>query len=176
MSKPAAKRYAKAIYSLATEQQCISEVSKDMQLIKATLHESKPLRSVLSSPVITTEQKRNVAVSVFEQVQPLTLQAIELLCTNQRIAILSHVASQFMEYYNEAHQIQYARVISATALTPALEKSIQEKIKELVGSTAILTSEIDTSILGGFILRVNDLQYDASLANQLNKVKRELVN
>jgi F-type H+-transporting ATPase subunit delta len=47
------------------------------------------------------------------------------------------------------------------------------KVKELTGKTTEIENTVDESILGGFILRVGDLQYDASIANKLNNLKRE---
>jgi F-type H+-transporting ATPase subunit delta len=41
------------------------------------------------------------------------------------------------------------------------------------GSTIELNTEIDPAILGGFILRIGDLQYNASIANQFQKIKQE---
>jgi F-type H+-transporting ATPase subunit delta len=59
------------------------------------------------------------------------------------------------------------------ALTGDLEKKVLAKVKELTGKNVTLKNIIDETVLGGFILRVGDLQYDASIANQLNTLKRE---
>ena len=70
--------------------------------------------------------------------------------------------------------VKVAKVITAVALTPALEEKVLAKVKELTGSTSVtLNKEIDPAIIGGFILRVGDLQYNASIANQLGNIKRE---
>ena len=47
------------------------------------------------------------------------------------------------------------------------------KVKELTGKEVEVVNLIDESILGGFILRVGDIQYNASIANKLNNLKRE---
>ena len=66
-----------------------------------------------------------------------------------------------------------AKVTTAVALTDDLKTKVLAKVKELTGKDAEIESIIDESILGGFILRVGDIQYNASIANKLSKLKRE---
>ena len=55
-------------------------------------------------------------------------------------------------------------------IEPSLVKEANKRKK---GIKKKQPSDFDESILGGFILRIGDLQYNASVANQLNKLKRE---
>jgi len=64
-------------------------------------------------------------------------------------------------------------VTTAVALTPALEKIILAKASQLSTAEITLENTIDPSIIGGFILRIGDLQYNASVAHQLDQLKRE---
>ena len=61
----------------------------------------------------------------------------------------------------------------ASRLTKELEAKVLTKVKELTGNDAEVQNTVDESILGGFILRVGDIQYNASIANKLDKLKRE---
>lgn len=176
MSKSAAKRYAKAIYSIAEENNNTKAIFEDMQLVASTLSENKNLKTVFSSPVISVEQKLNVAKEVFKQLNKSALQLIEVLASNGRIQLLGLVANAFIEQYEDAHQIQRAKVTSAVQLDAKLEKEIQDKIKGLTGAEAELDMQVDENLLGGFVLRIKDMQFDASVINQLHRVKRQLVN
>ena len=76
--------------------------------------------------------------------------------------------------YNDVKGVKSAKVTTAVPLSEALEKQVLAKVEELTGSKSVtLENEIDESIIGGFILRVGDLQYNASIANQLGNLKRE---
>ena len=68
---------------------------------------------------------------------------------------------------------EIAKVTTAVPLTDELKVKVLAKVKELTGKDAEIQSTVDESILGGFILRVGDIQYDASIANKLDKLKRE---
>jgi len=74
------------------------------------------------------------------------------------------------------NNVQVAKVTTAIALSPALETKIQAKVKELTGNEAEIQNIIDESIIGGFILRVGDIQYNGSVHAQLNNLKREFKN
>ncbi len=174
MSSKAAIRYAKAVLQHATEANVASEVFDDMQSVYATLEGSKELRSVLSSPVVKSEDKKEALLKIFTNESNTTKGLIQVLVDNKRVAQLGRVASSYIDLYNESKGVKVAKVTTAVALTPALEEKVLAKVKELTGSTSVtLENEIDTSIIGGFILRVGDLQYNASIANQLGNIKRE---
>lgn len=169
----AAIRYAKAVLSLASDQKSTDVVNNDMKLIASTIAESKDLSEALQSPVIPSSVKKSVLLEVFKKADKTTLGLIDTLVTNNRIDILSDVAVKYSQLLDESKGIELATVTTAVALTADLEKKVLAKAKELTGKDVEVKSIIDESILGGFILRIGDLQYNASVANQLNKLKRE---
>ena len=65
---------------------------------------------------------------------------------------------------------------SAVALSESIEKEIKEKVAKLINKEVTITNLVDPSLLGGFILRVGDLQYNASVAAQLQQLEREFTN
>ena len=176
MSKPAAKRYAKALFSITEENKTTDAVFKDMQLVVSTLSANKSLKSVMLSPVIEESKKLEIVKAIFKSSSEQTLQLMKVLSTNGRIKLLGLVAQAFVEMVEIANHIQRAEVTTAVALDAKLEKEVQSKIKALTGNEADLTVHVDPELLGGFVLKINDLQFDASVATQLDKVKRELVN
>lgn len=174
MGSKAAIRYAKAVLQQATDTNVAEEVFDDMQSVNATINGSNELRSVLKSPVVKLNDKKEALLKIFAKQSGATKSLINVLITNKRIDQLGGVASSYIDLYNEAKGVKVAKVTTAVALTSELEEKVLGKVKELTGSTFVtLENEIDPSILGGFILRVGDLQYDASIADQLDNIKRE---
>ena len=169
----AAIRYAKAILSLATDQKTADVVSTDMKLIANTIAENKDLSQALQSPVVTSTVKKSILLEVFKKSNKTTLSLINTLVANNRIDILEQVASKYNLLFDQSKGIELATVTTAIALTPDLKKKVLAKAKEITGKNVEVENIIDESILGGFILRIGDVQYNASVANQLNKIKRE---
>ena len=172
----AALRYAKAALSLAKEKNVTEEVNKDMGLIARTIASSEDLQSVLKSSVINPNSKKDILTEVFAGINGVTSGIFDVLVENNRLGILPLVAWNYTQLFNEMNNIQVAKVTTAVPLTPALEEKIQAKVKELTGNEAKIQNLVDESILGGFILRVGDLQYNASIASQLRNLKREFKN
>ncbi len=169
----AAIRYAKAVLSLATENKVAEAVNTDMKEIASAISESADLNAMLQSPVVRSADKKAVLTSVFIKVNTATTNLIDTLITNKRIALLGDVANKYNQLYDTLRDTQIAKVTSATPLTKELEAKVIAKVKELTGKSTEIENIVDESILGGFILRVGDLQYDASIVNKLNKLKRE---
>lgn len=173
----AAIRYAKAVLDLAKENGSVAAVLTDMKSVSATLDGSKELRNTLNSPIIKATDKRAILRQVFANGSKETLGLIDALVDNSRANLLGGVAESFITEYNKSNKIEAATVTTAVALSPELEAKVLAKVTELTGSTNVtLTNEIDESIIGGFVLRVGDTQYNASIASQLSKLRREFSN
>ncbi|MGB3605671.1 MAG: ATP synthase F1 subunit delta [Psychroserpens sp.] len=169
----AAIRYAKAVLSLATESNKAETVHSDMSTIIDTIAASTELDQMLRSPVVKSTDKKNVLLKVFKNADQATVNLVETLVANKRLPLLNEVAVSYNELYNRLKGSQIAKVTTAVALTEELKTKVSAKVKELTGKDAELQNTIDEGIIGGFILRVGDIQYDASISNKLAKLKRE---
>ncbi|RLD27278.1 MAG: ATP synthase F1 subunit delta [Bacteroidetes bacterium] len=169
----AAIRYAKAVLDLAKDQNTVEAVNNDMMLITETVEKSKDLSDMLQSPVLRSEIKKSALLEVFKDSNAITVGLIDTLISNKRINILSDVASTYNQLYNQFRGSEVAIVTTAIPLSKDLKSKVLAKAKELTGNDVVVNNIVDESIIGGFILRIGDIQYDASIANKLNKLKRE---
>lgn len=169
----AAIRYAKALLSLTSDLNTAEVVNNDMKLITDTLAESKDLSGALQSPVVLSSVKKAIVLDVFQNTDISTSNLINTLVANNRIDILAHVASKYSELFDASKGIEIATVTTAVALTADLKDKVLAKARTLTKNNVQVENIIDESILGGFILRIGDVQYNASVANQLNKLKQE---
>lgn len=172
----AAIRYAKATLDYAVEKKAADKVDADMRKIAETISDNSDLQQLLISPVIKGEVKKNSLTAIFKGSNAITLGLINTLSDNKRIDLLREVAFKYIVQYEKMKGEEVAVVTTAVPLTAALEQKVLAKVKELTGSKVSLENKIDESIVGGFILRIGDLQYDASVANKLNTLKREFTN
>ena len=171
-----ATRYAKALLATAQEQQAVDQVADDMESVYTTLENSQELKAVLASPVISAELKGDTLKAIFGKVSPVVKTFLALVAENNRANYLDGVALTYKQLYQELQGKQEAEVTTAVPLTPALEKVVMEKIKTLTDKKVELVSTVDQDIIGGFILRMGDQQFDASVANQLQSLEHKLSN
>lgn len=173
----ASLRYAKALLNLAQDSKSETKVDDDMKLIAQTILESEDLDVLLKSPIIKAKDKINVLEAIFKgKVNNITLGLFTLLNENKRIAMLELIAKQYSIIYDFLKNTHVARVTTAVAITKDIEKKVSAKIVELTGEKATIENEINPDIIGGFILRIGDVQYDASISNHLSELKKEFDN
>ena len=173
----AAIRYAKAILNLAKDSKEETVVNDDMLFIAKTISENAEFEVMLNSPIVKSSGKINVLNALFkDKVNNITLGLFHLLQDNKRIAMLASIAKQYVIIYDYDKHTQEAKVTTAVPLTKEVEETVLAKIVALTGDKANLVNEINPNILGGFILRVGDVQYDASISNYLNELKKEFDN
>ena len=173
----ASLRYAKAILNLAQDTKSETVVDSDMKLIAKTIAENSEFEVMLRSPVLKVKDKMNVLRALFTgKVDTITLGLFDLLEENKRIAMLEPIAKQYAIIYDFLKHMQVAKVTTAVAITKEIEAKVLAKIVELTGDKANIENEVNPAIIGGFILRVGDVQYDASISNHLNELRKEFDN
>lgn len=172
----AAMRYSKAILDLAVENKAIADIEKDMRAIAATISGSKDLRDLLASPVIKGETKKSALKAIFKDSHNITEGLLNMLIDNKRIGLLNEISLKYIILNEDLKGQGVAYVTTAVPLTDELKKKVLAKVGQLTGNKVTIENKIDEGIIGGFVLRVGDLQYDASIANKLNNLKREFTN
>jgi F-type H+-transporting ATPase subunit delta len=169
----AAIRYAKAIFDSAQENSNTVKVNNDMTSIVIAIKNSKELKNFLQSPIVKAEVKYSSLVAIFADAQKETKSLFQLLLTNKRFELLPTIASDFKGLVNELNGVEIAKVTTAFPLTTDLQTKVLAKIATFSNKTIIVENIIDESIIGGFILTMGDQQYNASVSNSLQKLKRE---
>ena len=172
----AAVRYAKATLDFAIEKKAADAVEKDMRNIAATINDNAELQNLLGSPVIKGEAKKGALSKIFKGSNQITLGLINTLTDNKRISLLQEVAYKYIILHEQLKGEDVAYVTTAVPLTAALEKEVLAQVNKITGNKVTIENKVDENILGGFVLRIGDLQYDASVSNKLNSLKREFTN
>ena len=172
----AALRYAKATLNLAIEQKATEAIDGDMRDIVQTISDSDELKDMLQSPILEGSSKNKVLKVIFKNSNDVTKELFALLVAKKRIALLNEVAAKYISLNDNLKGENVAMVTTAVPLTPSLEKKILAQVEKITSNKITLENQIDESIVGGFILRIGDLQYNASISNKLNNLKREFTN
>jgi len=172
----AAIRYAKAILDMAQSRGLASEVNADMAHIAENLESNAELKDFVESQIISNEVKEKATLEVFGSVNGMTKGLFHLLRENKRFEFLGEIASEYNRLFEEMSGIEVATVTTAIELDEAMKGRVMSKILEFSNKKIVIENIVDPEIIGGFILRIGDQQYNASVANRLNVLKRELSN
>ena len=170
----AGNRYAKSLIGLSIEKKELDTVYNDMVLISETVENSKDLDLLLKSPVVKTDKKQEIITSIFgENTSKLTKQFLLLISSRNREAIIGDIASAFIRQYKVIKKIIVTEVTSAIKLEAAQKKKILQLLNTDEHSSVEVVEKINPEIIGGFIVRVEDKQIDASISRKLDNLKQE---
>lgn len=172
-----AKRYGKALLEEAQSQGVLEQVFQDFKVLEQAVNDSRELRLLLKSPIVTLDKKLSSLDAIFgNKVSPLTNTFLKMLVRKRREGNLSEITKAFFEAYNELKSIKEVELISATELSENMVTTIMNSVKtQFSGMNFNVTKVVDPSILGGFVIKIGDKVFDTSLQNKLNSLKREIL-
>ena len=178
MSSKAAARYAKSLIDLSTERNALQDMMNDMVLFEKVVDDNSELEAILKNPIVPLDKKAGILNDVFgSKVHEITKSFLKLVVNKGRAGILFETSKQFISQYQFIKGIVSAEVTSAIALTEESKAEIVALVKKEVGANEVLIKEkIDDKLIGGFILKVGDKQFDASIAGGLRKLKKEFAH
>lgn len=175
-STRAAIRYAKAILEIAESKGIALAVSDDMNLIASTIGGNVELSTFIQNPTLRVEVKENALLEIFANANGVTKSLFHLLFVNKRFEILETVAVEYSKLFDIMNGVEVAQVTTAIAMDAVLEAKVLAKIASLSDKKITIENHVDPAIIGGFVLRIGDKQYNASVASRLQVLKRELSN
>lgn len=174
-----ASRYAKSLLDLAVEKNSLESTLKDMQAIHQICEMSHDFEVMLRSPVIKGDKKLSVINAVFktQNLSDLTNAFITLLVNKGRELNLLEIADAFIEQYNVMNNIRTVKLTTAVPVSDATHSSIMSKVAGFMPNDKVnLKTEVDESLIGGFVLEVEDKLFDASVRKRLNDIRTSLVD
>ena len=171
-----AKRYANALFEIASEQNLVETVEHDLQVVKKEYVENNELNKFLQHPGITKESKKSVLNDTFASISETVLNLVCLLVDRQRLNIIPNLVTEYVNIANETRNIADATVYSVKAMSSEELDKIGALFASKLGKNSIrITNEIDPSLIGGYKVRVGNRIFDGSLKNKLVRIERELI-
>jgi F-type H+-transporting ATPase subunit delta len=169
-----AYRFAKALLQLAVEKKELDRIIEDMRLVNLTCRENRDLRVMLGSPVIKVDKKRRIFRKIFEgHLSKMSSTFFDIIFRRGREDLVLDISESFISQFKEFTKIQIVNVESATVLSGDNRKNLMEYVKSMTNETIELVEKVNPELIGGLIIRMNDLQIDSSVKSNLNKLEKE---
>ncbi|HEX9051853.1 MAG TPA: ATP synthase F1 subunit delta [Anaeromyxobacter sp.] len=173
---PIARRYAKALFSLAVESGRAEPWAKSLEALREAVLASPDLRDVLSNPVYSREQRRAIveklAAALKLDAEPANL--LFLLGDRNRLGYLAAIVDTFRELADHHLGRLRATVTSAVKLDDQAAQAIADELSRKHGAQILLDRAVDPALLGGVVAQVGSLVYDGSVRTQLEDLRKQL--
>ena len=170
-------RYARALLQLAQEQGCEDAVYDGLtRFAHNYLLAIAQFNEVLADPIVAQEEKvKLLEMTVGEPLHDCLKQFIAFVAEQHREDKMLLIAMKYMEMYRENHNILSTQLTAATALPEETYNKIKAYVEQTFSAEVEMDVRIDPSLIGGFILDIENTRMDASVAGQLNALKNKLI-
>lgn len=174
-SELVARRWAKALMELACEDEHISkeDILDDLREISETIENSDDLSNVINNPSISTEEKQIVLCKLFQNsVMPIVYNFIFALNLKKRISIISEISVEFEKELERIKNIAHVNVTSAIELADERRAQIKARIAEKLHKDVVVDWGVDSDIIAGLILNIDEMIIDNSVRHKLEDLGR----
>ena len=164
-------RYATALLELAIEKNVVEDVSNDIHHLHSICENNNDIVAFLNSPIINSEKKVAILQEVFSSFNEISTKFIQLITKNKRENILPSIAFSFVKLMQKHNGIVPVKITVPSAIKEETKTRIISKLPQGNGITYDVSIDIDKDLIGGFIIRMEDKQLDASIRGRINDLK-----
>ena len=171
-----ARRYAKAIFEIGSQQGGLDKMGADLRTLANAMRESTELQSALGNPAIRKADRRKIIDALLQRIGVVTVtrNTVYLLLDGTRLGSLPAISRELDAMIEAKAGRVAAEVVSAKPLDPAQLSQITATLEKLSGKKVSVSSRQDPDLLGGVVAKVGDTVYDGSLRTQLRTLRDEL--
>jgi F-type H+-transporting ATPase subunit delta len=171
-----AKRYARALLEHAAACGEDAMLYGRMKILLEAIVVTPRLSEMLGSPVVAYADKLQLlCAAVGADAEDGYRRFARLLLKNRRESLLRNIALNYITLYRRTHHIGKVELVSVEPLSEAVMERIRKTTEQQTHGPIEIENRIDPDLLGGFIFQINDLRLDASIAGQLEKVRRQFI-
>jgi F-type H+-transporting ATPase subunit delta len=170
----AAKRYARAAFEVALEENALTPWSEALARIAHFVSDGDAARALEHTKVPLATKHQLIDAGLGDL--PKTAQNLAHILVNKgRTALGSEIAREFSRLVEEHEGIARARAVTAVELTDADRQALTRRLSESMGRQVMLETSVDPAILGGVIVQVGDRLLDGSTKAKLEALRGSLV-
>ncbi|MBC8300493.1 MAG: F0F1 ATP synthase subunit delta [Pelagibacterales bacterium] len=179
-SNPSALRianpYARALFDYTLKKNVMHKVTLDMHDLISLLNQSEDLTQYLNNPIIRVERKEEILKKILKsRLNEETFKFLMVLIKRERISIFEDIANTYLQLVYQLASIKTIEISTTCAFTHKQKNKLTQKLKKLTNAKEIkLLVTIDSSLIGGFLIKTNSRVIDLSVKNQLKKIASHL--
>lgn len=168
-----ARRYSQAVFEIALETKELDKWQSDLRKIVSVVGDAT-FRALLESPKFPFDEKARLLSERLEDVGPLSLNLVRLLEARDRLDMVAGIAEEYQRLLDGYRGIEQAQVITAVPLNDDDKQKLAQYLGAIVGKKVVLKPEVDSSLIGGVVVRIGGKLLDGSTRNRLRALKKEL--
>jgi F-type H+-transporting ATPase subunit delta len=171
-----AKRYSKALFSLAQDGGWVGQYGKELDDFVQLLKDNPELADAVQNPLFPEATRKSLFKSVVDRTEmsPVVRSFINLLLEKKRVQHLGEIAEYYHKLIDEHSNVARAQIKAATQLDEQVIQEIAQTLENMTGKRIVVEFEQDPSLIGGVVARIGDLVLDGSVKRQLINFKESM--
>jgi len=171
------RRYSQAVFNIALQAKELNRWQSDLRKI-ASLVKDDALFALLQDAELDFDNKARVLSERLGDINPLALKLVSLLVTKGKLDMIGDIADEYQRLLDNYRGIEGAEVAEITTAIPLDDEDrlrLAQRLTTIVGKPVVLKPKVDSSLIGGIIIRIGDKLIDGSIRSKLEALKNELV-
>lgn len=170
-------RYARALLKYSMESSAEDQVYQEMQALAENYIQVPELRRTIENPMVSHEKKESILLAAIGSgASDITQRLVKLVLKEGRANMMQFIANSYVTLYRQQKNITRGKLTTAVSVSPAIEQKMRKMVESRTNGTVEFTTEVDSSIMGGFILDYDTYRLDTSVKAQLNNILKQLKN
>jgi F-type H+-transporting ATPase subunit delta len=177
-----ARPYAKALFDVASEARDLEAWSAALRVAARVVTEDSA-REFLGRPELDTAKRAEFLATVCSGLEGAGVLAsgsgrnlLELLSENDRLQALPDIAAEFDRLKTRAENKIKVTLVSASEVDTAQAQTVTRALEKTLGRQVDLALEVDPTLLGGAVVRAEDMVIDGSVRSRLRRLAETLVD
>jgi F-type H+-transporting ATPase subunit delta len=172
-----ARRYAKALFELAQQENQLGPIRERLDQIDQMIRTQTELRDLCQNPRYHQEEKKRILASLADRIgsPPLLKRFMDLLVQKNRLPQLPDITKAFGILVDEAQGVEHVQVRVARPLPKDQQAQLKRQLETLIRRDVDLVVDEDPALIGGMVVYAGSRVYDGSVKGQLQRLRRELV-
>lgn len=168
--------YADALFETATSNNILEEIKSEINGLSDVLLQNPDYVKMLSSPIVSVEEKHTSAEATFGgRICDYMKNLIFLLIDNDRFSHFADINEAFNGLYDKHMNILRVTAITASQLSDTLLAKLSDKLSQLSQKNVVIINEVDEKVIGGILLRYDNVQVDATVQSKLDEIKKQIM-
>ena len=174
ISTISARRYAQAIFEIAQAKNNLGEWEKELRRI-AELMRDREIADLIDNPKVPFNLKAELIKQKLVKANDLVLNLCYLLISKGKLKNVEQISDEYDKVLDNYRGIKHAMVTTAVPVNDAEKQKIIGQLEKITGKKVTLKLQVNSSILGGMVARIEDTLIDGSVRNRLDLLRRNLV-
>lgn len=177
MAELIGRRYAEALYEVALELDKLEEFKTEIKIVVDIFKAEPKLKTIFEHPKLSKNEKKDIIDSIFkDRVSQEILNLCYIVIDKGRERYLADICREYTKLSNEKQGIVEAKAVTAVPMKDKEMKKLEEQLSKKLGKKVLLSNVVDTTIIGGVLVKIGDKIIDSSIKGRFQELYKDLNN